>query len=107
MADKSDTTSRTRAPLSRELVLRAAITVADEVGLQALTMRRLGKHLGFEAMSLYKHVDNKEDLLNGIADIVARIGERFTRRKYKKTTPTPPGGPSTLGGSTGGNPPAA
>ena len=70
MADKSDTTSRTRAPLSRELVLRAAITVADEVGLQALTMRRLGKHLGFEAMSLYKHVANKEDLLNGIADIV-------------------------------------
>lgn len=70
MADKTDSKSRPRAPLSREQVLQAAITVADEVGLQALTMRRLGKQLGFEAMSLYKHVANKDDLLDGIADIV-------------------------------------
>jgi len=53
-------------------VLRAAIKVADEHGLDALTMRRLGEHLGSEAMSLYYHVANKEDVLDGIADAVAR-----------------------------------
>ncbi len=66
----TDPASPPRTPLSRERVLQAAITIADQVGLESLTMRRLGQHLGFEAMSLYKHVSNKEDVLNGIADIV-------------------------------------
>jgi AcrR family transcriptional regulator len=51
-------------------VLRAAVGIADSAGLEALTMRRLGQHLGVEAMSLYKHVANKEDLLDGMVDLV-------------------------------------
>ena len=46
-------------PLSRDRVLRAALELADESGAEALTMRRLGEELGFEAMSLYRHVANK------------------------------------------------
>jgi AcrR family transcriptional regulator len=61
-------TGRTR--LTRERVLRAALLLADCGGLDALTMRRLGEELGVEAMSLYKHVANKEDLLDGMVDLV-------------------------------------
>jgi AcrR family transcriptional regulator len=59
-----------RARLSRELVLRAALDIADEGGLEALTMQRIGQRLGVEAMSLYRHVRNKEDILDGIVDLV-------------------------------------
>src|SRR3954465_14002727 len=59
-----------RARLSRERVLRAAVALADAGGLEALTMRRLGEELGVEAMSLYKHVANKDDLLDGMVDLV-------------------------------------
>ena len=59
-----------RAALSRERVLEAAIRLADEGGIESLTMRKLGRALGVEAMSLYNHVANKDDLLDGIADIV-------------------------------------
>jgi AcrR family transcriptional regulator len=59
-----------REPLNRERVLRAAIDLADEGGLEALTMRRLGKALGIEAMSVYHHVANKEDLLDGMVDLI-------------------------------------
>src|SRR3954449_4035365 len=59
-----------RARLSRERVLRAAVALADAGGLEALTMRRLGEELGVEAMSLYKHVANKEALLDGMVDLV-------------------------------------
>jgi AcrR family transcriptional regulator len=59
-----------RSPLSRERVLRAAVALADEGGIGSLTMRRLGQELGVEAMSLYKHVKNKDDLLDGIVDLV-------------------------------------
>ena len=62
-----------RTPLNRERVLRAAVAVADEAGIESLSMRRLGQELGVEAMSLYNHVANKDDLLNGIADLV--LGE--------------------------------
>jgi AcrR family transcriptional regulator len=51
-------------------VLRAAIDLADEGGLDAVSMRRVGQALGVEAMSLYKHVPNKEDILDGMADLV-------------------------------------
>src|SRR5690349_22109423 len=61
-----------RIPLSRDRVLRAAVGIADEQGLGALTMRRLGEVVGAEAMSLYHHVSNKEDLLDGIAEYVVR-----------------------------------
>lgn len=59
-----------RTPLSRERVLRAALELADGSGVEALTMRRLGEELGFEAMSLYRHVANKQDLLDGMLDLV-------------------------------------
>ncbi|WP_174184991.1 TetR/AcrR family transcriptional regulator C-terminal domain-containing protein [Nocardia barduliensis] len=59
-----------RAPLTRDAVLNAAVRLADEHGLPALSMRRLAQTLGIEAMSLYNHVRNKDDLLDGIADLV-------------------------------------
>jgi AcrR family transcriptional regulator len=62
---------KTRAPLSRERVLSAAVALADEHGIEALTMRRLGQGLGVEAMSLYNHVSNKDDILNGVVEVVA------------------------------------
>lgn len=60
-----------RTPLSRGRVLEQAVALADESGLGALTMRRLGQRLGVEAMSLYNHIANKDDLLDGMADLVA------------------------------------
>jgi AcrR family transcriptional regulator len=59
-----------RRPLTRERVLRAAIDIADRSGIESLTMRRLGQELGVEAMSLYNHVANKDDILDGIVDLV-------------------------------------
>ena len=59
-----------RLPLSRERVLRAAIGLADERGIESLSMRELGRSLGVEAMSLYNHVANKDDILDGIIDLV-------------------------------------
>jgi AcrR family transcriptional regulator len=62
-------TTRRRARLSRERVLRAAVELADRDGLDAVSMRRLGQALGVEAMSLYNHVANKDDLLGGMVDL--------------------------------------
>lgn len=62
-----------RRPLSRERVLRAAVEIADAQGVEALSMRRLARKLGVEAMSLYNHVANKDDLLDGIVDLT--VGE--------------------------------
>ncbi|MDR7158402.1 TetR/AcrR family transcriptional regulator C-terminal domain-containing protein [Arthrobacter sp. BE255] len=65
-------TSR-RTPLNRARVLEAAVALADEVGLEALSMRRLAEALGVVPMALYKHVANKDELLDGMVDVV--IGE--------------------------------
>src|SRR6185369_562979 len=59
-----------RKPLKRERILAAALEVVDEQGIDALSMRKLGQSLGYEAMSLYNHVANKDDLLDGILDLV-------------------------------------
>jgi AcrR family transcriptional regulator len=56
--------------LTREKVLRAAVSLADASGIEALSMRALGRQLGVEAMSLYNHVANKDDLLDGMIDAV-------------------------------------
>jgi AcrR family transcriptional regulator len=61
----------TRTPLSRERVLRAAVKIADEGGIGSLTMRRLADDLGSEAMSLYYHVAKKDDVLDGMVEILA------------------------------------
>jgi AcrR family transcriptional regulator len=59
-----------RKPLSRERILDTALVLVDEDGIEALSMRKLGQALGYEAMSLYNHVANKDDLLAGILDLV-------------------------------------
>jgi AcrR family transcriptional regulator len=59
-----------RLPLTRDRILQAALSLADEEGIEALSMRRLAQTLGFEAMSLYNHVANKDDVLNGMLDLV-------------------------------------
>jgi AcrR family transcriptional regulator len=64
------TTGRPRPRLSRDKVLAAAVALADAGGIESLTMRRLGEQLGVEAMSLYKHVANKDALLDGMIDSV-------------------------------------
>jgi AcrR family transcriptional regulator len=61
---------RRRTPLSRAKVLRAALALADRGGLEELTMRKLGQATGVEAMSLYNHVSSKEDVLDGLVDMV-------------------------------------
>mgnify|MGYP002779015960 CR=1 FL=1 len=66
----SDARPEERPPLTRERVLHAAIALADARGIESLTMRRLGQELGVEAMSLYNHVANKDDILNGILELV-------------------------------------
>jgi AcrR family transcriptional regulator len=68
MAQRSQT--RARGTLTREAVLRAAVDLADAERIEALSMRSLAKHLGVEAMSLYHHVSNKEDILDGMVDLV-------------------------------------
>jgi AcrR family transcriptional regulator len=59
-----------RKPLNRERILDTALALVDEEGIDALSMRKLGQALGYEAMSLYNHVANKDDLLAGILDLV-------------------------------------
>jgi AcrR family transcriptional regulator len=63
--------ARPREPLSRERILRAALAFVDEHGLEALTMRRIAQELGVEAMSLYNHVANKDEILDGLIETVA------------------------------------
>jgi AcrR family transcriptional regulator len=70
MATQTDPSAGHRAPLSRERVLHAAIALADTSGIDSLTMRNLGQTLQVEAMSLYNHVANKDDILDGIVDLV-------------------------------------
>ncbi|MFD4602834.1 TetR/AcrR family transcriptional regulator C-terminal domain-containing protein [Streptomyces sp. NPDC058464] len=60
----------TREPLTRQRVLDAAVEIADAGGLGTLSMRKLGEAVGVEAMSLYNHVAHKEDLLDGMVDLV-------------------------------------
>jgi len=62
-----------RAPLSRDRVLHVAVELADRSGLEALSMRKLGRELGVEAMALYRHVRHKDDLLDGVVEAI--VGE--------------------------------
>ncbi|HYI23217.1 MAG TPA: TetR/AcrR family transcriptional regulator C-terminal domain-containing protein [Candidatus Limnocylindrales bacterium] len=70
MTIEPQTRERDRIPLDRQRVLQAAVQLADREGIEALSMRRVGQQLGVEAMSLYNHVANKEDLLDGMLDVV-------------------------------------
>ncbi len=59
-----------RTPLTRQRITSAAVVLADQTGIHSLTMRKLGEALNVEAMSLYNHVANKNDLLDGMIDVV-------------------------------------
>lgn len=65
--------SRNRSVLNREVILKTALNIIDESGMDALSMRTVAKRLNVEAMSLYNHIENKEDLLNGIVEMI--LGE--------------------------------
>ena len=89
-------------PLSRERVLQAALVLADEAGVEALSMRKLAKTLGVEAMSLYGHVKNKEDLLDGLVDLVwAEIS--YPEGDWRDVdAPSAPGRPARCSAATAG-----
>jgi AcrR family transcriptional regulator len=59
-----------RVPLSRDRVLRTAVALADDAGIDSVSMRKLSQELGVVAMALYKHVANKEELLDGMVAVV-------------------------------------
>jgi AcrR family transcriptional regulator len=61
-----------RIPLTRERVLQTAIQLADQGGIASLSMRKLGQELGVEAMAFYHHFANKDEVLDGIVDLVFR-----------------------------------
>lgn len=71
MATHVEQEAAPRIPLSRRRVFQAAVKLADAHGIEALTMRRLAEELGAEAMSLYHHVANKEQVLDGVVEVVA------------------------------------
>jgi AcrR family transcriptional regulator len=71
MTDQAVTDQRVR--LNRDRVLHRAVELADEIGIEALSMRRLAQELGVVPMALYKHVANKEELLDGMVEVI--IGE--------------------------------
>jgi AcrR family transcriptional regulator len=86
MATRTDVDAAPRAPLSRERVLRAAVALADEVGAESLSMRRLAQELGVVPMALYKHVANKDELLDGMLDVVVdEIDPPATGADWKTT----------------------
>jgi AcrR family transcriptional regulator len=62
--------ARPRSPLSRERIVRAALDYIDANGLDALSMHKLGAELGVKAMSLYNHVANKDDVLDGVVELM-------------------------------------
>ena len=76
MATYSEPTTELRVPLSRGRVLGAAVKLADERGIDSLTMRNLAHALGVEAMSLYYHVANKEAVLDGVVEVIMGEIER-------------------------------
>lgn len=71
MRKKASPDCMPRTALSAQRVLKTAVTLADDIGIAALSMRKLGETLGVEAMALYRHVANKDAILDGIVDIVA------------------------------------
>lgn len=73
MSTEIDGRTRTRAPLTRERVLTTAVVLADQGGIESLSMRKLAQALDVVPMALYRHVANKDELLNGLVDVV--IGE--------------------------------
>jgi AcrR family transcriptional regulator len=70
MTDAAPATTAPRPPLTKGRVLEAAVSLADRDGIDALSMRKLGQELGVEGMALYRHVRDKEAILDGTVDVV-------------------------------------
>lgn len=70
MNTNADPPAERRVPLNRERVLCAALAIADQGGIETLTMRTLGQELGVGPMALYRHVANKDEIMDGIVDLV-------------------------------------
>jgi AcrR family transcriptional regulator len=84
MATGAISTAEPRSRLSRERVLHAAIANADAGGLEALTMRQLAEVLGVAPMALYRHVANKDDLVDAMVDVVfSEIGSPLAGAEWK------------------------
>jgi AcrR family transcriptional regulator len=73
MATKIEQNAPAREPLTKERILQAAVALADEGGVDSLSMRRIAQELGVVPMALYKHVANKDEVLDGMVDVV--VGE--------------------------------
>jgi len=73
MATKIEAKAEPREPLTKERILRAAVALADEGGVESLSMRRIAQELGVVPMALYRHVANKDEMLDGMVDVV--VGE--------------------------------
>jgi AcrR family transcriptional regulator len=82
METKEGVHTERREPLTRDRVLEAAVELADRGGIDALSMRKLGQELGVDAMAIYRHVHDKDDLLDGMVEVVVGEIDR-----------PPPGGP--------------
>jgi AcrR family transcriptional regulator len=72
VVSQADAIEERRTPLSRDRVLQAAVDLADRGGNEALSMRKLGQELGVDAMALYRHVRGKDDLLDGLVEVIVR-----------------------------------
>ena len=73
MATKIDEEAQPRIPLSKERILRAAVALADEGGVESISMRKIAEELDVVPMALYRHVANKDEMLDGMLDVV--VGE--------------------------------
>ena len=86
MVIEAGTSAERRVPLTRGRVLQAAVDLADRGGIDALSMRKLGQELDVEAMALYRHVRNKDDILDGIVEaIVGEIDDPGPGDDWKST----------------------
>ena len=84
MATRTQRRAERRAPLSQDRVLEAAVRLADDGGITTLSMRKLAQELGVEAMSLYNHVANKDELLDAMVDAVfGEIGLPSARADWR------------------------
>ena len=83
---KNNAPAERRTPLTRERVLEAGVELADRDGIENLSMRKLGQELGVDAMALYRHVRGKDDLLDGIVEVVIGEIERPQPREDWKPT---------------------
>ena len=73
MVTKIEQAASAREPLTKERILGTAVALADEGGVESLSMRRIAQELGVVPMALYKHVANKDEMLDGMVDVI--VGE--------------------------------